>query len=532
MYIASILLLLTQPIQNFPQPGHPAEDMIRHYLSNQSFPLQNSRNTIALVNAHLVGDVVPKWSVQIFNGGPMRELVKLHTRFDHVIVFLQELAQLNKTVKEFLDQPAVWFSEMQFHFFVISCWRVAPKALKRQAARLWNQHRLVNYRMAIWEESLKRMRVFWYSPGQDRLFLSATFSSQMDTLRNLAGTNLTVSVITLGPNEAIYENDVCTQGRLCRILNGFLGYIKADGALMVPEYNISMMFRVSKKLVMEGKVDISFGSHWLREDHLMFSTFSSEQAAVVAMVPRAKLRPMLLNVVYIYDLYVWFLMVVLHVFFRLFLNYSTLFLGGSLKILLLSSYIFSIYSQSTFQGAVITALTSPKYEREIDSVDDLLKRGLTIYGEDDWAFLISSKLKLTHMSYLDQSIELRDAKAQQAYLLTDYWAKEFVLMQAPDGLFYANYYHIVSEPIGMGRITFYIRRNSPYREAFNNFLYLINDYGLNLPFGVRDFRFVAEKTVTRLSLKHFHGAFVPLFCGLAIATLAFSVELFWMKPTF
>lgn len=527
------------------------EDMVQAPDYNfliKSLRMSHYRNTIVLVNTQFKGAVdflrnnfssfmfSSEMPIRIMNGHT-EEFRDKSSKLEYVHMFVEKLQDILKTLDTFVQRPQMAFSLPKYFIYVTSSNNPVIKTLKSTMQLIWNNMRILHYVIVFTQH---KDAAFSYNPFRKELKVVTQQQNNMfpTKVTDLNGYKIKLSVVVGEPAEGELIDNKCIKGNLCILVNCFLNYLNASYEMPILDGGIEKLYRSSKQALKNREIDLSVASHWLLEEYLMYSAFPIQQSAVVGLVRKSRPKPLFSSIFSFFDIYVWILIVFCNIFFTLLLNSGLKnYINGSeklttLNIILLSHYVFEIVFETAFQGAVITALTTPVFDKNIDTIEDLVESGLSVYGEDDWRSLITEKLELKQMSYIEEGMNLWAMKTDKVYLTTDYWAELQLLNKTADGTYYSQFYHIIKEPLGMGKITFLLARNYPFQQTFNDIVMKMHDHGLFLWFGKRKFTFKDERLLQKLSFKNIYGAFLLLVMGLSVATIIFFIEFVWFNKVY
>ncbi|XP_066246790.1 uncharacterized protein [Euwallacea similis] len=535
-----ITLLLTISLTSSKLLPIPLQASTNSYFLTHNLSMESHRNSIAFMNTQF-SDAVDFLAlnkptvlsqgtpVEIFNG-PMKGNCRKCTKIEHALIFVEHFGDLRLTAATFFNQPQVWFSHTKIKFLVFDREVVSLQAINRLVRMLWRYGRILDF-IIVFVRNFEE--AYSYNPFEDKLEQlkgNETVPLFPEKSKDLKGYKIKINVIISTPSEGKYWNNKCTQGVVCNVLNCFLKFLNATFEETKIDGGIKLYYKNSREALIKGELDVSLGTYWLVEDFLMYSSYSIQESLVVGIVPKAKQWPIMISLFHFFDSYVWTLLVGFKIIFAFLESGNEPMTKISIKTVSVCSYIFSIIFETVFQGAVITALTTPRFKKEIDSVDDLVKSNLTVYGEDDWSSVIHHKVQLNYMSYIDEGLNLWSMKAfDKAYLSTDYWAESQMLNCTGDGTFYSKYYHIIKEPLGRGKIIYLLRKNSPFRRGLNKVLVLMNDHGLHHEFGKRNYIYSNDHIVKKLTLENLYMAFWPYGVGLGLTCLVLAFEIMWNR---
>ncbi|CAG9768207.1 unnamed protein product [Ceutorhynchus assimilis] len=503
------------------------------YLKQLNFTLENDKNCIAIVHSNIsqAEDIINNWqiteklAVQVLNA-PIRHFSKNNTLYEHAILFVKNIQEIHDLTNRFLNQPTVWYSDPKYHVLLLEANNMIN--LTRELNLLWENHRILNF-ILIFVNKSKNLQKIYYNVFNKKL---SKIPQNTNKIIDMEGYKIRTPMDRSSKVNAIYENGKCIAGRVCNLMNPFLKLFKAGIELVIPEGNERMSYYNTKLDLLSKKIDISFSEWFYTTEYRIYASYSIKPFLLVGVVPKAPVLPPLVTLFFIFDIYVWILIIISKIVF-LYFNYvfQMIQLKRALKFILLGSSVYTIIFQNTFQGAVITALTTPKFFRDINNVDELACSGLKVYGEIAWREYLPEKLNITDMNYKVIGYYIWTLKETQAsYLTSDYWGKNLLLNKTREGKYYSQYYHLTKDALGPGRITYLLARNSPFKKYFNTFLFLMNDFGMFLPFAEQEYRYKNEAAAgTTLNLEHLYGAFLLLICGLCFSMLVFWCEIIWNK---
>ncbi|CAG9768208.1 unnamed protein product [Ceutorhynchus assimilis] len=503
------------------------------YLKQQKFTLKNTENCIAVVHSNIsqAEDIINNWqiteklAIQVLNA-PIRHFMKDNTMYDHAILFVKNIEEIHGLANTFLNEPTVWYSDPKYHILLLETNNM--NNLTRELNIFWEKNRILNF-VLIFLNEFKNLQKIYYNVFNEKL---SRIPQNTNKIIDMKGYKIRIPMDRTSKLNAIYENGKCIAGRVCNLMNPFLKLFNAGIELIIPAGDERMSYYYTKLDLLSNKIDISFSEWFYTTEYTTYASYSIKPFLLVGVVPKAPVLPPLVTLFYIFDIYVWILIIISKIIF-LYFNYvfQMIQLKRALKFILLGSSVYTIIFQNTFQGAVITALTTPKFLKDINNVDELARSGLKVYGEIVWRESLPEELNITDMNYKVIGYYVWTLKETQAsYLTSDYWGKNLLLNKTREGKYYSQYYHLTKDALGPGRITYLLARNSPFKKYFNTFLFLMNDFGLFLPFAEQNYRHKNEAASgTTLNLEHLYGAFLLLICGLCFGTLVFWCEIIWNK---
>ncbi|CAG9768206.1 unnamed protein product [Ceutorhynchus assimilis] len=499
------------------------------YLKQQDFTSVNVKNCIAVVHSNIsqAKDIINNWqitekmAIQVLNA-PIIYFTKDNTIYEHTILLVRNLKEILNLANLFLNQSTVWYSDPKYHVLLLKTKNMNNSA--KELDFLWENHRILNFVLVFVNES-KNLQKIYYNVFNKKL---SKIPQNTNKIIDMKGYKIRTPMDRSSKANAIYENGKCIAGRVCNLMNPFLKFFNADIELVIPQGNAKMTYTDIRKYISSKKVDISFTEFFFRIEFTIYAPYSINPFLIVGLVPKAPVLPPSVTLFYIFHIYVWILIIIFKIFFIYFFHiFPIIKLKRALKLLLLCSYVYSIIFQNTFQGAVITALTTPKFFKDVNTVDELAASGLKVYVPDDWQEFVAKKLEITHLNFKVIGFLIWTLKETQAcYVVTDWWGENLLLNKTKQGEYYSKYYHLTKDALGAGRITYLLARNSPFKKYFNTFLFLMNDFGLFLPFAKQKYQYKNEGAAsTTLNLEHLYGAFLLLICGLCFSMLVFWFEI-------
>lgn len=208
------------------------------------------------------------------------------------------------------------------------------------------------------------------------------------------------------------------------------------------------------------------------------------------------------------------------------------------RLLFVSCLLFSLVILSTFQGLLVTNITSPSYGTDIHTLDELYESNLQILTESistkelfiNTETAISRKIKFYEGS---QEEMIQKVLKSEAAMTERESSIRFLAIKyaSPNG---AVQMHMVEECPSYYYLAYMVPRHSPYLNGFNSFFRKVLEPGLTqkwywdsidiktrLSYGKSHLQ---PKTLKLFSLSDLQLAFYILATGLLVSALAFVAE--------
>jgi hypothetical protein len=415
----------------------------------------------------------------------------------------------------------------------------------------------------------------------------ALFNEHTDNrLRNVHGYPLHVSMFTQYPT-AIPVTSVTNNSTRYEGMDGHMLYTTANyfnfSLRLYTSYGNSTYGSVlqngsmigSLADIVYGRTEISFNSRfitWYGTDDIDFSIpVASDKLCIVT--PKAKQIPKWKNMLVCYKTEVWLSLFMVYVvcavcfhflhkyhlqnqsagclpaldMFQVFILSPVYHSPGILmqRLLFVSCLLFSLVLMSTFQGLMVTNITSPNYATDIHTLDELYDSNLQILTES-----ISTKKLLTDAERaISEKIQVYDGPREeiiQKVLMSKAAITEressikflAVKYASPKG---AVRIHMVEECPSYYYLAYVVPKHSPYLREFNSFFRKVLEPGLTqkwywdsidiktrLSYGNSHLQ---PKTLKLFSLSDLQLAFYILATGLLLSSLTFVAELLWAQST-
>ncbi|KAF7271225.1 hypothetical protein GWI33_015854 [Rhynchophorus ferrugineus] len=317
----------------------------------------------------------------------------------------------------------------------------------------------------------------------------------------------------------------------------FFKYLNATYKKVPPAPNTPnrLYFEYAMDSLIADKTDIFFNSVIVFPRKVPYCSFIYRQAHMEIVVPRAPAIAIFANILQVYTKDIWlcwaFLKLIFTIFLYLFKKIIP-FPTYGVQIILILYFVYTIEFTNSFQGSIITALTTPKYKKNIDTLDDLIQSGIPIYiGRDFLEYIIESyKDHFHYMHHSEQENNLRNLNFGAAYMVPEFWLNLLLKNKTRSGIPYSQYYHVVREKLsGAAPLTYLVRNKSPYRSVLRDLSLRRLDFGLDLDFGKTKPFIKKSKRPTILTLRHFWGAQILFEFGMGCALLVFMLEILYFK---
>jgi hypothetical protein len=208
------------------------------------------------------------------------------------------------------------------------------------------------------------------------------------------------------------------------------------------------------------------------------------------------------------------------------------------RLLFVTCLLFSLVLLSTFQGLLVTNITSPNYEADIHTLDELYESKLQILTESistkelfkDEESIISRKIEVYEGSreemiqkVLKSKAAITERESSIRFLATKY--------ASPSG---AVQMHMVEECPSYYYLAYMLPKHSPYLHEFNSFFRKVLEPGLTLKWYWDSIDIKTRlsygkshhqpKTLKLFSLSDLQLAFYIFVIGLLLSSLAFVAE--------
>ncbi|XP_069696329.1 glutamate receptor ionotropic, delta-2-like [Periplaneta americana] len=207
------------------------------------------------------------------------------------------------------------------------------------------------------------------------------------------------------------------------------------------------------------------------------------------------------------------------------------------RLLFASCLLFSLVLMNTFQGLLVTNITSPSYDPDINTLDQLEQSNLPIFTGSAFTvdllknggYSISKNFKmykgqkqemLQHVVRAEAAITERESSIK--FLVTKY--------VSPDG---TKLMHMVAECPAYYYLAYILPKGDPYLPEFNLFFRKLMESGLimkwywdaiDIKIRLQNRSDLKRKTLKLFSLSDLQFAFYVLSVGLLLSTLLFVVE--------
>ena len=398
-------------------------------------------------------------------------------------------------------------------------------------------------------------------------------------LRNVHGYPLHVSMFKQYPT-AIPVNSVTNNSTRYEGMDGHMLYTTAAyfnfSLRLYPSYGTNRYGTVldngsiigSLADIVYGRMDISFNSRfimWYGTDDVDLSIpVTSDKLCVIT--PKSKRIPTWKNMLVCYKTEVWLSLLMVYILcatcfhflhkyhlqnqsagclpaldmFQVFILSPVYHSPRILtqRLLFVSCLLFSLVIISTFQGLLVTNITSPSYGTDIHTLDELYESNLQILTESistkellkDAEFVISRKITLYDGS--QEEIIQKVLKSEAAMTERESSVRFLAIKYAsPNG---AVQMHMVEECPSYYYLAYMVPKHSPYLRGFNSFFRKVLEPGLTqkwywnsidiktrLSYGKSQHQ---TKTPKLFSLSDLQLAFYILATGLLLSALAFVAE--------
>ncbi|KAF7271227.1 hypothetical protein GWI33_015856 [Rhynchophorus ferrugineus] len=446
-------------------------------------------------------------------------------QFANVFVFVKTLDNINNVTEIFLKNQMQGHGDRNFHYLVQNLLTNKTRSFKKFLKLFWIKHQILNYVLIS-----RNLQIFSYQPYRDQIikYTNKELTEGLlfpNKLRNLYGYKLKIQMFYVDDTLLPKENGDCS-GVDCDTIKYIFKYLNASYDILPYENNVTFghYFTAGIHNIKIERSDMLANSVTLFPEHLPYSTSPFRQMQMVIVLPKAPEIPIFGNIFHVYNTEIWvcwgFLKLLFSISFYLFKKYMHVNTYG-VRIFLILYFLYSIEFTNSFQGSIITALTTPKYRKNIDTLEELIQSGIPIYSEHTFIKYMAEKYKkhFRMMHYNEEEDRLSNLTLDGAYLVPDYWVDLLMRKRTQDGKPYSEIYHVVKERVsGHGVVTFLVRNKSPYREIFRQLSVKRLDFGLDLNFGKTKPFFTKSKEATIITLEHIKGALMLLYFGLGYDT--------------
>lgn len=490
-----------------------------------------------------------------------------------MIVILHDFLHDNETKEEALALSILkhlWMKERTLNAFIVT----RPSQFIHEMHKTNNSTKVWAYNP--FELNTQNSRGHIYQFEYDH----ALFNEHRDNrLRNVHGYPLHVSMFTQYPT-AIPVNSVENNSTRYEGMDGNMLYITAAyfnfSLRLYSSYDTNTYGTVldngsiigSLADIVYGRTDISFNSRfimWYGTDDVDFSIpVTSDKLCIIT--PKSKQIPKWKNMLVCYKTEVWLSLFMVYfvcaTFFHFLHKYHLqnqsagclpaldmfrVFVLSSVnrspriltqRLLFVSCLLFSLVILSTFQGLLVTNITSPNYRPDIHTLDELYESNLQILTES-----ISTK-ELFKNTETVISRKIKFYKGSQAEMIRKVLRSEAAMTERESSIrFLAIKYalpngevqmHMVEECPSYYYLAYMVPKHSPYLNGFNSFFRKVLEPGLTqkwywdsidiktrLSHGKSQLQ---PKTLKLFSLSDLQLAFYILAAGLLLSVLAFVAE--------
>ncbi|KAJ9586649.1 hypothetical protein L9F63_019751 [Diploptera punctata] len=316
------------------------------------------------------------------------------------------------------------------------------------------------------------------------------------------------------------------------------------------------------------KADIGFNSRFIKQygNEIEFSnTVMNDEACII--VPKSKLVPRWRRILLSFNLQFWIILLTTYIvivtfwyYLRRFNNYKNskwFVICGVLKMFLLSGIshppnilserflfasilMFCIVITNGFQSFLVTNVTSPNYESDINTLEELDEANLPIWSRspdnrDIFKDIDTPVMQRLYKKFaifngtnlMKHAYDLRDAaiivrKTSSLYIEAFYVAK--------DG---SQLLHTVKECPASYQLAYIVPSGSPYLFMINTFILKMNEAGLTYKWHedamhihslLMAKKFVNQEALRAFSLTDLQLSFYIYMCGTIISILTYILE--------
>ncbi|KAF7278952.1 hypothetical protein GWI33_007816 [Rhynchophorus ferrugineus] len=513
------------------------ENKIPCYIQNQLIHDKDIKS-IVFVNSHLPADetllvksitlVKRITTVSVVNNFT-KELNLNSVDISHIFIFLDNINDIPSASSAIANQEVFSLNNPKYYFLFIKPTDNSRDEIKNILDQVWKCHELWKYVLVFCMET-EWLRIVSYNPFKQLLveFQSDCNNTTMfsNMLKNVNGYRIkTIFFYTLKSSKM--ENGKC-RGNDCEVMETFFNYINATNEEVVLNVTEDLLYPVSQDYIKQDRADVMFNNMFLYIELYKYSAFAFAHSNVYAVVPRASTLTFLTNIIFMFTPIVWIgIGIIPLIYYHLLSIFDNYAIGKHhVRGILISKYVYALIFTCIFQSMIITTLTSPKYRKNIETLHDLFESNLSIYGVKDWMYMFHREVAIRYKPWNNTSITsaLNNLTLDGAYIVGEYWLNLFLKNKTRIGGTYNDYYYKIKEAVGTGLLTYYTRRNSPYREIIYKITLLRNMAGLDKEFGYREINFTKALKSKSLTLIHLQSSFVFLSVGWILSTLVFSIE--------
>ncbi|KAF7271912.1 hypothetical protein GWI33_015254 [Rhynchophorus ferrugineus] len=455
----------------------------------------------------------------------------LRVQFTDIVILTEKVTEIVSLVHYFRDNPFIWSASTRF-YFVITTDSIRPHDMIVDMLReIWITAGIINFALVFLDGRDKN--VLTLNPFIDTMHMYTIEDSRNSIFArktaNLHRYKLKIGLFNIFPILSMTDT-TCSGSLGCVIMEIFLKKINASTLFIHPKE-----LRGVTELIRKNEADMIFNEIFvLVPSILWYVPYPLQITEIVALTRSANSVPFILKLFYIFDLIVWIMLAILTIKLLLFK-----YVFGILeidkfkeknpvgyKIIVLTGSLCFLFFSNTFNGGIIRAVVAPKYYQNLDTVDDLVQSGLSLYGEPEWRFFINEMLlkQYVNVSYKVVGDRLKMCNTTDVYAVTTEYAKSILNNRNYPKV--KMYYHEVKEIIGSSFLALFTRINSPFKESLKDIILRVASYGINNRFGTVPITLVSPKTeATTLSLVHLEAAFLILLIGLVISTLTLIIEI-------
>lgn len=489
------------------------------------------------------------------------------------IVILHDFLHDNETKEEALALSILkhlWIKERILNAFIVT----RPSQFIHEMHKTKNSTKVWAYNPFELNTQNSRGHIYQFQYGH------ALFNEHRDNrLRNVHGYPLHVSMFAQYPT-AIPVNSVENNSTRYEGMDGHMLYITAAyfnfSLRLYSSYDTNTYGTVldngsiigSLADIVYGRMDISFNSRfimWYGTDDVDFSIpVTSDKLCIIT--PKSKQIPKWKNMLVCYKTEVWLSLFMVYFvcatcfhfldkyhlqnrsagclpaldMFQVFVlspvHHSPRILTQ--RLLFVSCLLFSLVILSTFQGLLVTNITSPNYRADIHTLDQLYESNLQILTESistQELFKNTETVISRKIQFYDGSREemIRKVLKSEAAMTERESSIRFLVIKyvSPNG---EVQMHMVEECPSYYYLAYMVPKHSPYLNGFNSFFRKVLEPGLTqkwywdsidiktrLSHGKSQLQ---PKTLKLFSLSDLQLAFYILAAGLLLSVLAFVAE--------
>lgn len=563
LYFAVILLLPQSIYANVMPAQNESFNQIMAYLQKAVLEEKSKVETIGVYSVvEGTATVVEDKFLQLVSPCP----VIIHNQYWFVYDYSNKFGRVQSVfvfvntpqdVHQVLNVTDTLFLNVKIKFQFIICDAVDNfEWLSDTLQEIWN-HYLLNYFVVCYKSKLE---VFSYNPFFKETSRYSGFTDNKDKLKNMNGYPLKIFIFEDPPRTI--RKDGVFYGRDARLLYGLIEYMNASVIIETPIENANDPYEQMYCGIWNENFDVGFVSAFQTNEAITAKvkfTYPSRRDDVVVIVHKALKIPQYKYIFLIFDTILWlsifgsmFLVVAFESYtlyksqtscyncvsqsildtYLILLNKSITYLEKgpySVRLLLTFWLYCSIIINVAFQCALTSIVITPKYENEINTLEELRQTDLRVtINQYHFSSIPSRVLAKDHFIIEEESVisEMLINSEDRNYAVQLSIAEEILDMER-SGVH--PIYHLLKEHIIPGLNGYNIKVKSPYTDVINRYILYDQQFALSKYIANRIYlknvsleEYVSDQVP--LSLEHLQSVFYILIIGEILSILVFIME--------